>query len=159
MAPEQSALTCSGLSAEITTQLLILGLPPRDACMPFSGDCLLRGVGIAIWTQSIALLHQCWSFFRVVFSEGVTPATTKGYVASISAEHVPMGGVSVGRHPLVSCFMQGSRWLRPFRPARVPFWDLSIVLEGLASHLFEPLESVSEKQRHLRQFFCWRYPT
>ncbi|XP_016416708.1 uncharacterized protein LOC107746890 [Sinocyclocheilus rhinocerous] len=41
--------------------------------------------------------------------------------------------------------MQGSRRLRPFRPARVPSWDLSIVLEGLTGHPFKPMESVSEK--------------
>ncbi len=50
-----------------------------------------------------------------------------------------MGGVSVGRHPLVSRFMHGLRWLRPFHPAQIPSWDLSIILKG------EPLVSVSEK--------------
>jgi len=51
----------------------------------------------------------------------------------------------VSRHPLVSRFMQGSRWLRPFRLARVPSWDLLMVLEGLSGHPSEQLESVSEK--------------
>lgn len=61
-----------------------------------------------------------------------------------------LGGGSVGRHPLVSRFMQGLRQLRPFRLARVPLWDLSIVLEGLSGHPFEPLETVSEKLLTLR---------
>ncbi len=58
--------------------------------------------------------------------------------------HTYIDGVSVGRHPLVQ-FLQGSQGLRPFRPARVPSWDLSIVLQGLSGHLFEPLETVTEK--------------
>ncbi len=56
-----------------------------------------------------------------------------------------VGDVSVGRHPLVSRFMQGARRLRPFHSLRVPSWDLSIVLEGLSGHPFEYLESVSVK--------------
>ncbi len=84
-------------------------------------------------------------FLQCRFSEGVTPATLKVYVAAISANHAYIDGVSVGRHPLVSRFMQGSRWLQPFRPARVPSWDLSIVLQGLSGHPFEPLEPVTEK--------------
>lgn len=51
---------------------------------------------------------------------------------------LPMGGVSIGRHTLVSRFMQGSRRLRPFRP-----WDLAIIQECLAGYPFEPLVSVS----------------
>lgn len=66
-------------------------------------------------------------------------------MAAISAEHVPIGGVSVGRHLLVSRFLQGMRRLRPFRPVRISSWDLAIVKEGLAGQPFEPLESVSEK--------------
>ncbi len=84
----------------------------------------------------------------------MTPATLKVYVAAISAGHALIGGVSVGHHPLVSRFMQGSRRLRPFRPTQVPSWDLSIVLEGLSGHPFEPLESVSLS----RQFSWWLYP-
>ncbi len=75
----------------------------------------------------------------------MTPATLKVYVAAISAGNALIGDVSVGRHPLVSCFMQDARRLRTFRPIQVPSWDLSIVLEGLSGHPFEPLDSVSVK--------------
>ncbi len=37
------------------------------------------------------------------------------------------------------------RRLRPVRPTVVPSWDLSVVLEGLVTALFEPLESASER--------------
>ncbi|KAI2666990.1 cAMP-dependent protein kinase catalytic subunit [Labeo rohita] len=55
VAPERSALMCSGLSAESMTLLLILGLPPRDDCMPSSGDFSPLGVDGAIWIQFTAL--------------------------------------------------------------------------------------------------------
>ncbi len=54
-------------------------------------------------------------FLQSHFSRGVTPTTLKVYVAPISAGLALVGGDSVGRHPLVSHFMKGSRQLRPFR--------------------------------------------
>ncbi len=41
--------------------------------------------------------------------------------------------------------MRGVRRLRPVRPTAVPSWDLSVVLEGLVTAPFEPLESASER--------------
>ncbi len=101
--------------------------------------CISRDMDPAYCPVALVL-----EFLQSRFSEGVTPATHKVYVAAISANHTYIDGVSVGRHPLVQ-FLQGSQGLRPFRPARVPSWDLSIVLQGLSGHLFEPLETVTEK--------------
>ncbi len=52
----------------------------------------------------------------------------------------PWGGI--GWSPL---FMRGARRLRPVRPTAVPSWDLSVVLEGLVTAPFEPLESASDR--------------
>ncbi len=41
--------------------------------------------------------------------------------------------------------MRGARRLRPVRPTAVPSWDLSVVLEGLVTAPFEPLESASDR--------------
>ncbi len=41
--------------------------------------------------------------------------------------------------------MRGARRLRPVRPTAVPSWDLSVVLEGLVTDPFEPLESASDR--------------
>ncbi len=41
--------------------------------------------------------------------------------------------------------MRGVRRLRLVRPTSVPSWDLSVVLEGLVTAPFEPLESASER--------------
>ncbi len=46
---------------------------------------------------------------------------------------------------MVSAFMRGVRRLRPVRPTAVPSWDLSVVLEGLVTAPFEPLESASKR--------------
>lgn len=54
------------------------------------------------------------------------------------------GGESFGRNPLVLCFLHGALWLRPAGHRRVPTWDLAIVLEGLSTAPFEPIEIVAE---------------
>ncbi len=41
--------------------------------------------------------------------------------------------------------MRGARRLRPVRPTAIPSWDLSVVLEGLVTAPFEPLESASDR--------------
>ncbi len=46
---------------------------------------------------------------------------------------------------MVSAFLRGVRRLRPARPMAVPSWDLSVVLEGLVTAPFEPLESAPER--------------
>ncbi len=46
---------------------------------------------------------------------------------------------------MASAFMRGVRRLRPVRPTAVPSWDLSVVLEGLVTAPFKPLESASER--------------
>ncbi|KAL0149377.1 hypothetical protein M9458_055415, partial [Cirrhinus mrigala] len=145
VAPEQSALMCSGLSVEITDTIINSQAPSTRRLYA------LKWRLFTSWYRRHNLdpvhcpIGSVLEFLQSHFSEGVTPATLKVYVAAISAEHAPTEGVSVGCHPLVSRFMQGSRRLRPFCPAQIPSWDLSIVLEGLTGHPFEPLESVPEK--------------
>ncbi len=49
--------------------------------------------------------------------------------------------------------MRGARRLRPVRPTAVPSWDLSVVLEGLVTVPFEPLESASDRILTLKVVF------
>ncbi len=70
--------------------------------------------------------------------------TLRVYVAAIAARR-ELDEVPLGRHQMVSAFMRGVRRLRPVRPTAVPSWDLSVVLEGLVTAPFEPLESASER--------------
>ncbi len=70
--------------------------------------------------------------------------TQRVYIAAIAARR-ELDEIPLGRHRMVSAFMRGVRQLRPARPMAVPSWDLSVVLEGLVTALFEPLESASER--------------
>ncbi len=70
--------------------------------------------------------------------------TLRVYVAAIAAQR-ELDEIPLGRHRMVSTFMRGVRRLRPVRPMAVPSWDLSVVLEGLVTAPFEPLESASER--------------
>ncbi|KAL0158986.1 hypothetical protein M9458_047062, partial [Cirrhinus mrigala] len=79
--------------------------------------------------------------------EVVTHSTLKVYVAAIAAYHAPLGGLSVGKDPLVTRFLRGALRLRPPVRPRVPSWDLSVVLEALCRPPFEPVEEISD--RHL----------
>lgn len=62
----------------------------------------------------------------------------KVYMAAIAAK---LDSVFLGRNSLVSSFILGVRWLRPFLLPSVSSWELSVVLEGLSGLAFEPLES------------------
>ncbi|KAL0181821.1 hypothetical protein M9458_024227, partial [Cirrhinus mrigala] len=67
------------------------------------------------------------------FAAGLTHSTMKVYVAAIAAFHSPLGGQSVGKHPLVTRFHHSALRLRPPVRSRVPTWDLAVVLEALPS--------------------------
>ncbi len=59
--------------------------------------------------------------------------------------HTELDEVRLGRHRMVSAFMRGVRRLTTTRPMAVPSWDLSVILEGLVTAPFEPLESAPER--------------
>ncbi|KAI2668522.1 Transposon Tf2-11 polyprotein [Labeo rohita] len=74
---------------------------------------------------------------------GLTHSTLKVYVAAIAAYHAPLGGLSMGKNPLVTRFLCGALTLRPPVRPRIPTWDLSVVLEALSRPPFEPIEEIS----------------
>lgn len=61
------------------------------------------------------------------------------YVAAISASHVLIDGVDVGKHSLVACFIRGAKRLRLFIRVRIPLWVLVVVLGCLVGTPFKPL--------------------
>lgn len=106
----------------------------------------------SMWFRSCLL--PCW------FSAGIPPRAFFAGAAlansrcmsqqSLLNSHIR--GTSLGRHSLVSHFMCGTRWLRPFCPSHVPSWDFCsivdfciVVLEGLTGLRFELLVSASER--------------
>ncbi len=109
-----------------------------------SGASLSPGVWLVQSTQLTALLVQCWSFCKRGWQQGRLLPTLWVYVVAIAAWR-ELDEIPWGRHRVVSAFMRGVRWLRPVRPTAVPSWDLSVVLEGLVTAPFEPLESAPER--------------
>ncbi len=83
-------------------------------------------------------------FLQERLTAGAASTTLRVYVAAIAARR-ELDETSLGRHRMVSPFMRGVRRLGPVRPTAVPSWDLSVVLEGLVTAPFEPLESASER--------------
>ncbi len=83
-------------------------------------------------------------FLQERLTAGAAATTLRVYVAAIAARR-ELDEIPWGRHRLVSAFMRGARRLRPVRPTAVPSWDLSVVLEGLVTAPFEPLESASDR--------------
>ncbi len=83
-------------------------------------------------------------FLQERLTAGAAATTLRVYVAAIAARR-ELDEIPLGRHRLVSAFMRGARRLRPVRPTAVSSWDLSVVLEGLVTAPFEPLESASDR--------------
>ncbi len=83
-------------------------------------------------------------FLQERLTAGAAATTLRVYVAAIAARR-ELDEIPLGRHRLVSAFMRGVRRLRPVRPTAVPSWDLSVILKGLVTAPFEPLESASER--------------
>ncbi|KAI2645232.1 ORF V: Enzymatic polyprotein [Labeo rohita] len=65
-------------------------------------------------------------FLQDRLSAGLTHSTLKVYVAAIAAYHAPLGGLSVGKDPLVSRFLRGALRRRPPEHSRFLSWDLSV---------------------------------
>ncbi len=84
-------------------------------------------------------------FLQERFTAGLAPSTLNVYVAAISAYHIPLGGMTLGKDPLVSRFLRGTLRLRPAARTRLPTWDLAIVLQCLSLAPFEPLEQCFSK--------------
>ncbi len=82
-------------------------------------------------------------FLQEWLEAGAAATTLRVYVAAIPACR-KLDEIPLGRHQMVFAFMHGVQRLRPVRPIGVPFWDLSVVLEGLMEAPFEPLESAPE---------------
>ncbi len=93
-------------------------------------------------------------FLQERLTTGAAATTLRVYVAAIAARR-ELDEVTLGRHRMVPSFMRGVRWLSPTRPMAFPSWDLSVVLEGLVTAPFEPLESAPERIL-IRLLFCSR---
>ncbi len=124
VAPEGAQLIASGLSTEVVETILqsrapstrkLYGLKWR-LFTSWCGDHQLDPVNCPIGT-----VLEC---LQARFSAGLSHSTLRVYVAAIASYHAPMGGQSVGKDPLIICFLHGVLRLRPRVRSRVPPWDL-----------------------------------
>ncbi len=123
VASERSELICPGLSAEATEAIINSRAVSTRRLYAFKWKLFTTWYRRRDMDPAYYPVASVLEFLQNFFSEGAMPATLKVYVVAISANHAYIDSVSVGRHPLVSRFMQGSRRLQPIRPARVPSWD------------------------------------
>ncbi len=88
-------------------------------------------------------------FLQEKLAAGTATTILRVYVVAITARR-ELDEIPLGRHRMVSAFVLGVGCLRPEHPFEIPFWDLSVVLEGLMAAPFEPLESAPERIRTLK---------
>ncbi len=74
-------------------------------------------------------------------------------MAALAAYHTPLGGQSVGRHPLITHFLLSALRLRPRIWSCVPTWDFAGVLEALCKAPFEPIEEISDRLLTIKTAF------
>ena len=90
-----------------------------------------------------AIPYQCYvvdllCILQELLENGNAFSTIKVYLPAISACHFGFGD-----NPKLVCrFMKGVRRKLPVSRPLVPLWDLSVVLDALSHHPFEPLEVV-----------------
>ena len=71
-------------------------------------------------------------FLTYLFNERKLEYRTSGvYRSTIAAYHVPINGVSVGKHPRVTALMTGISNIRPPQPKCCTIWDVEDVLNQL----------------------------
>ncbi len=153
LAPEGDQLRDAGLPPDIVETILSARAPSTRRSYGFKWHifenwCMAHHID-PVHCQIVSVLE----FLQEKLSSGTCPGTLRVYVAAISACHVLIDGVSVGKHPLVARFIRGAKRLRPPTRATVPSWDLAIVLEGLVMTPFEPLESAPIRFLTLKMFF------
>ncbi len=113
LAPEGDQLRDAGLPPDVVETILSARAPSTRRIYAFKWHifenwCMAHHVD-PVHCQVVAVLE----FLQEKLSSGTCPGTLRIYVAAISACHVLIDGVSVGKHPLVARFIRGAKRLRP----------------------------------------------
>ncbi len=153
LASERAQLIDSGFSTEIVKTILHSRTPSTRKInalkwrvfTSWCSDHQLDPVNCPVGTV-LEFLQERWT-------AGLASSTLKVYVVAISAYHIPLGGMSLGKDPLVSRFLRSTLRLRPAARSRVPTWDLAIVLQGLSLAPFVPSEEAPAKFLTLKALF------
>ncbi|KAI2645466.1 Transposon Ty3-G Gag-Pol polyprotein [Labeo rohita] len=145
VASEGAHLLASGLSTEVVETILQSRAPSTRKLYALKWKLFTSWCGRRQQDPVNCPVGSVLEFLQDRLSAGLTHSTLKVYVAAIAAYHAPLGGLSVGRNPLVTRFLRGALRLRPPVRPRVPPWDLSVVLEALCRPPFEPVEEIPDR--------------
>ena len=77
------------------------------------------------------VLNHILEFLSDLFHEGLEYRTIGVHRSAISAYHLPVDGINIGKHPRVSSLMAGISNLRPPRLKYCTIWDVQVVLDYL----------------------------
>ncbi|KAI2646795.1 UvrABC system protein C [Labeo rohita] len=145
VASEGAHLLASGLSTEVVETILQSRAPSTRKLYALKWKLFTSWCGHRQQDPVNCPVGSVLEFLQSRLSAGLSHSTLKVYVAAIAAYHAPLGGLSVGKDPLVTRFLRGALKLRPPVRPRVPSWDLSVVLEALCRPPFEPVEEISDR--------------
>ncbi|KAL0177345.1 hypothetical protein M9458_026239, partial [Cirrhinus mrigala] len=145
VASEGAHLLASCLSTEVVETILQSRAPSTRKLYALKWKLFTSWCGRRQQDPVNCPVGSVLEFLQDRLSAGLTHSTLKVYVAAIAAYHAPLGGLSVGRNPLVTRFLRGALRLRPPVRPRVPPWDLSVVLEALCRPPFEPVEEIPDR--------------
>ncbi|KAL0200148.1 hypothetical protein M9458_003335, partial [Cirrhinus mrigala] len=136
-------LLASGLSTEVVETILHSRAPSMRKLYALKWKLFTSWCGDRQQDPVNCPVGTVLEFLQAHFSTGLSHSTLKVYMAAISAYHASLGGLSVGKDPLVTRFLRGVLRLRPPVRPHVPMWDLAVVLEALCRPPFEPIEEIS----------------
>ncbi|KAI2662293.1 Transposon Ty3-G Gag-Pol polyprotein [Labeo rohita] len=144
VASEGAQLIASGLSTKVVETILQSRAPSTRKLYALKWKLFTSWCGERQQDPANCPVGTVLEFLQARLSTGLAHSTLKVYVAAILAYHAPLGGMSVGRNPLVTRFLRGALRLRPPTRPHIPTWDLAVVLEALCRPPFEPIEDISD---------------
>ncbi len=113
VAPEGAHLIASGLSTEVVETIFQSRAPSTRKLYALKWRLFTSWCGDRQLDPVNCLIGTVLEFLQARFSAGLTHSTLKVYVLAIAAYPAPLGGLSVGKNPLVTRFLRGVMRLRP----------------------------------------------
>ncbi|KAI2665252.1 Transposon Ty3-G Gag-Pol polyprotein [Labeo rohita] len=130
VASEGAHLLASGLSTEVVETILQSRAPSTRKLFALKWKLFTSWCGRHQQDPVNCPIGTVLEFLQDRLSAELTHSTLNVYMAAIAAYHAPLGGLSVGKKPLVTHFLRGALRLRPPVRPRVPSCLLSSSLPG-----------------------------
>ncbi|KAI2667776.1 Transposon Ty3-G Gag-Pol polyprotein [Labeo rohita] len=113
VAPEGAHLVASGLSTEVVQTILQSRAPSTRKLYALKWKLFTSWCGHRQQDPVNCPVGTVLEYLQDRFSAGLAHSTLRVYVEAISAYHAPLGGMSVGKDPLVVSFLCCALRLRP----------------------------------------------